>query len=124
MYSLSCDKEHILHDKREPDITEIRQATIKKSDLEYWEELPLSSLSPYTKAEYDAKVAELVRRRYSADEEFAIQRKAINAAFSPSTVSDTSTALTEYQAYNTYVDDCKQQAKDPSLYTNNEDTQR
>ena len=41
----------------------------------------------YTKEQYDKLVAELVRERYTESEEFAIQRKAINAAFSPSTIS-------------------------------------
>lgn len=70
----------------------------------------------YTKEEYDNKVAELVRERYTASEEFAIQRKAINAAFSPSVASADNTALQEYQAYNAYVEQCKQRAKDPAEY--------
>lgn len=70
----------------------------------------VSAKPSYTKGEYDAKVAELVRERYSASEEFAIQRKAINVAFSPS-VTATDPAMVEYAAYNTYVDECKQKAK-------------
>lgn len=65
----------------------------------------------YTKEEYDAKVAELVRERYTESEEFAIQRKAINAAFSPSVASVDNTAMQEYQAYNAYVEECKQKAR-------------
>lgn len=71
----------------------------------------------YTKEQYDNKVAELVRQRYTESEEFAIQRKAINAAFSPSTFSmESEKSLAEYQEYNAYVDECKQRAKDPELY--------
>lgn len=70
----------------------------------------------YTKEQYDNKVAELVRQRYSESEEFAIQRKAINAAFSPSVTSADSSALEEYQSYNAYVDECKLRAKNPELY--------
>lgn len=70
----------------------------------------------YTKEEYDNKVAELVRERYTASEEFAIQRKAINAAFSQTATSADDAALEEYHAYNTYVDECKQRAKDPAEY--------
>ncbi|MBD5381951.1 hypothetical protein [Clavibacter sp.] len=75
----------------------------------------VDEIPPYTKESYDKKVDELVRSRYSESEEFAIQRKAINAAFSPSTASAES-ALSEYQAYNEFVEDCKQKAKNPELY--------
>lgn len=76
----------------------------------------------FTKEQYDAKVAELVRLRYTESEEFAIQRKAINAAFSP-TIADSAAmdTMEEYRKYNAYVEQCKQQAKDPELYkTENE----
>ena len=75
----------------------------------------------YTKEQYDAKVAEFVRERYSESEEFAIQRKAINAAFSPSTFSSESDpVLTEYQEYNAYVEECKMRAKNPDFYGSGE----
>ncbi len=78
----------------------------------------VSEMPEYTKQEYDAKVAELVREKYTENEEFALQRKAINAAFSTSTLSaDDNSALNEYFAYNSYVEDCKMRAKDPGLYT-------
>lgn len=70
----------------------------------------------YTKEQYDSKVAELVRDRYTESEEFAIQRKAINAAFSPSVTSEDSAAMDEYQAYNAYVDECKERAMNPAEY--------
>ncbi len=71
---------------------------------------------PYTKAQYDAKVAEMVRERYSASEEFAMQRKAINAVSSPAVTDADDSAMEEYEAYNAYVEQCKQRAKDPGLY--------
>lgn len=66
----------------------------------------------FTKAEYDAKVAELVRERYTADEEFALQRKRINSLLAPATLSDDNaeTLASEYEAYNAYVDECKVKA--------------
>ncbi len=91
----------------------------------------------YSKAEYDAKVAELVRERYTASDEFAIQRKAINTmtsgptlalpegeGVSPSLQSGHNgqsghggvDALEEYAEYNAYVEECKQRAKEPALY--------
>lgn len=94
--------------------TYFKRGTILPSDTASdFEEV--DGMPAYTKAEYDAKVAELVRERYSDSEEFAIQRKAINAAFSPS-VANAEQALSEYQAYNAYVDECKQRAKKPELY--------
>lgn len=99
--------------------TYFRRGTVLKTDTEAdFEEV--DEIPPYTKAEYDAKVAELVRERYSESEEFAIQRKAINAAFSPS-VANAETAMSEYQAYNTYVNECKERAKDVTLYNTPDD---
>ena len=85
------------------------------SDYEEVDEVPT-----YTKEEYDAKVGDLVRERYSDSEEFAIQRKAINAAFSPS-VANAESALSEYAEYNAFVEECKQSAKNPLLYKNEEE---
>ena len=66
----------------------------------------VTEVSIYTKAEYDSKVAELVRERYSESEEFAIQRKAL-AALSASEGTDA-----EFAAYNSYVNECKVRATD------------
>lgn len=90
-----------------------RAIVLRSDDLSDFEEV--DAVPAYTKAQYDAKVAELVRERYSADEEFALQHKAINAAFSPS-VADAEQALSEYAAYNSYVNECKTRAKDSDLY--------
>jgi len=78
----------------------------------------VDEMPAYTKSEYDAKVAELVREKYTESEEFALQRKAINAAFSPATLSAESSqaALSEYAEYNAYVERCKLRAKDPGMY--------
>lgn len=83
-------------------------------DLSQFEEV--DEAPAFTKYQYDEKVAELVRQKYSESEEFAIQRKAINAAFSPSTISDDSSVMTEYAEYNSYVEECKVEAKNPELY--------
>ncbi len=73
-------------------------------------ELPL-----YTKAEYDAKVSELIRAKYSADEEFALQRKMIDALLNPEPVTldedgeptAEPKAVSEYRAYTAYAERCK-----------------
>ncbi|MBD5193020.1 MAG: hypothetical protein HDS91_00650 [Bacteroidales bacterium] len=83
--------------------------------MEMYEEV--AEMPTYTKEQYDAKVAELVREKYTDSEEHAIRRKAFNVAFSLATVSeDGNAALNEYQEYNAYVEDCKLRAKDADLY--------
>ena len=134
MWALDTDKAHILHRIGSQDYTKIHHATVKEPDA--WEEIAVENIPPYTKAEYDAKVAELVRERYTADEEFAIQRKMIGAMTTPSPLSeaeaadsataDSATAdspagdgaadiaaanLDEFQAYNAYVEQCKARAR-------------
>lgn len=81
--------------------------TDREADFEEVDEVPT-----FTKAEYDAKVSELVRERYSDNEEFAIQRKYLNTING----NPDAEAVEEYNAYNAYVEDCKVRAKDPELY--------
>lgn len=72
----------------------------------------------YTREQYEHTVAALVRERYTADEEFALQRKVLNSMLSPMTLSaDTAEkTMAEYADYNNYVEQCKLRAKDPGLY--------
>lgn len=84
--------------------------TLLSDDVADYEEV--DEIPPYTKREYEDKVNELVRERYTESEEFALQRKAINAAFSPSVTSADSSVLEEYQQYNSYVEECKIRAKE------------
>lgn len=86
-----------------------RGTTLPTDTADCFEEV--DCIPPYTKSEYDAKVAELVRERYSDSEEFAIQRKYLNSL----SAADEQ-AQAEYAAYNSYVDECKQRAKDAELY--------
>lgn len=118
MWKLDCDNGHILHRIGNEDYPIIRHAFVKVDDVDNYEEIAVSDIPPYTKTEYDKKVAELVREKYSESEEFAIQRKAINAAFSPSPqTAANNNAMAEYSEYNAFVESCKQKAKDPELYT-------
>lgn len=80
-------------------------------DFEEVDEIPA-----YTKAEYDQKVNELIRFRYTESEEFALQRKMTNTLLSPQPFSASSSIEEEYYAYNIYCEECKQKAKDPNLY--------
>lgn len=81
--------------------------TDTESDFEEVAELP-----KFTKEQYDAKVAELVRTKYDADAEFAIQRKMINTLFGPSPLADDKVeeVVEKYHTYNTFVEECKVKA--------------
>lgn len=113
MVMIAASDGYVLRRKGADPHSTIKQTTVKAVDLSDWEEVEVSEVPPYTKAEYDAKVSEMVRERYTADEEFAIQRKVINSMLSPMTLSAESTEsiLTEYATYNNYVEDCKARAK-------------
>lgn len=83
-----------------------------------WEEVDYAPA--YTKAQYDEMVASLVRERYSESEEFAIQRKTLNALVAPVSLDGggglTGPAVDEFAEYYAYVEECKLRAKDASLY--------
>lgn len=124
LVSLKCDGEHVLHDTRKKEVSEIRQTTIKVVDLDYWEELPASAITTQTEGEYKERVVSLIRERYDGDEESAIQRKAISLLLpSPlregetqeGTEGDTTDGLSileEFAAYNAYVEECKRKARE------------
>ncbi len=128
--------------------TYFRRGTVLRGDtVADFEEV--EAAPAMTRGEYEARVAELVRERYSESEEFAIQRKAINAVFgqnaavlaaspndkpaAPNTDSRSASAatslgeaglstgeaalqldsvLSEYAAYNAFVEECKARAKE------------
>lgn len=71
------------------------------SDYEEITELP-----KYTRDEYEKKVSELIRERYSVDAELAILRQR-------------DMKQTEYEEYNTFAEECKVRAKE--ILENNED---
>ena len=82
-------------------------------------ERPKAEISGISKAQRDEMTARLVRERYTDSEEFAIQRKMLNALMQPMTLCDEDSAdnaAEEYAAYNAYVEECKARAKDPALY--------
>ena len=115
------DKANILHRVGSAEYPEIRRTTVRAEEASAWEEVEQPA---FTKAEYDAKVAELIRERYTADEEFALHRKMLNAAFSPSVASVESNAvMTEYAEYNAFVEQCKAAAKDKEMYHKQEGDQ-
>lgn len=106
------DEANILHRVGSAEYPEIRRATVRAEDASAWEEIELPA---FTKAEYDAKVAELIRERYTASEEFAVHRKVVSALLRPEAVAVNADgvpiAVVEFNAYNTYAEQCKAEAK-------------
>lgn len=84
----------------------------KVEDYEELDEKPA-----YTKEQYDAKVSELIRERYSQDEENAIKSKVL-ASILPNTLSEETNAkhMEQFAEFNAYREECKERAKDPELY--------
>lgn len=74
----------------------------------------VSEIPKYTREEYEQKVAELVKDRYSIEEEMGIQRKMITSLTSPTTLSDdlVESYSEEFIQYNSYVEECKIRAKE------------
>ena len=87
------------------------KASVRAVDVDKWEECPMP---PYSKTEYEAKVAEMVREKYSESEEFALQRKAINAMINPDAIpvdaDGTPSVINSFNEYNRFVEQCKQRA--------------
>lgn len=114
MWELHTDAAHILHRIGSEDYTEIRTIMVKANDVENYEEVALADIPPYTKAEYDKKVAELIHARYDADKEMSLINNMMEA-------EPTEVHKAEYNAYQAYRAECKQKAKDPALYANDAD---
>lgn len=112
LVELSTDKEHILHRIGSEDYNVIRK--IMTSNPDEWEEIAVTDIPPYTKAEYDKKVAELIHARYDADKEMSLINNIMKA-------EPTEVHKAEYSAYQAYRAECKLKAKDPSLYVKAED---
>lgn len=77
----------------------------------------VDELPKFTKAEYDAKVAELIRQKYSQDEENAIKSKVL-ASMLPNTLSEETNEkhMMQFAEFNAYREECKEMAKNPELY--------
>lgn len=84
---------------------------------EDYEEIAVADLPLFSRQEYEAKAAELVRREYTEAQEFALQRKVIDAMVNPAAVAEVDEAtgepmvLTEFRAYSATVEGCKAEAK-------------
>lgn len=110
LVSLTADPGMALH--REDSDQYHGEITVPAADVPLYTEVSCADIPAFTKADYERKVAELVRERYNESEEFAIQRKFINTLGG----EPSDGAVEEYNAYNDYVEQCKVRAKDPALY--------
>lgn len=121
MVSLTASEGYKLTKQEDDPYNAKGQTTVKAEDVELYTEIPVSEIPAYSQASYKAKAAELVRRRYSDSEEFAIQRKMINVLFAPVTLAETddpteqsadpTEIIAKYGEYNAYVESCKAEAK-------------
>lgn len=121
-YELSCTEEYYLHRKGSEEYPACRRLHVKAEEVDEWEEIPIADIPPYTKAQYRALVVELIRKRYDVDKEFEIQRELLDALLNPQpmTLDATDTEATastpgiiaDFNAYNTYVEECKLRAKE------------
>lgn len=101
---ISTDHDHILHRKGTDGYSRIRIATVPATDFNNWEEVALADIPPYTESQYEAKVEELIRTRYSISQEFAL----INNVMA----NVTEKRQNEYAAYQDYRDQCKRRARE------------
>lgn len=106
-WEISSDASHIIHRIGDEDYPILRRAIV--ADPEEWEEVAVADIPPYTTAEYNAKVAELIHERYDADKEMSLINNMMEA-------EPTEAHKAEYSAYQAYRAECKLKAKDPALY--------
>lgn len=111
-WEISTDASHIIHRIGGEDYPILRRAIV--TDLEEWEEVAVDDIPPYTTAEYNNKVAELIHERYDSDKEMSLINNMMEA-------EPTEAHKAEYRAYQVYRAECKLKAKDPSLYVKAED---
>lgn len=105
MWQLDSDERHILRRIGSDDSsTHNHHATVTAADLDYWEEVAVADLPRYSETEYKTKVAELIRERYSADDEFALINNIMNGSII--------THKAEYEEYQAYRSNCKLMAKE------------
>lgn len=94
------DPAKALHRKGTDEYTLNGRATIPTADLDLWEETDAPAYSP---GDYKAKVIELLRERYDADDEAALIANVMEAEASEE-------HRAEFMAYQTYRNECKARA--------------
>ena len=97
LWAVDTDKDHILHRIDSDDYGEIRHAMVSNPDE--WEEIAVTDIPPYTKAEYDAEVERLIALRYSHGKEIEVNR-------------EHDTKPERFAEYLAYIEECKATAKE------------
>lgn len=88
-----------------------------------FEEIEPQEEPPFSEEERIGRIVSLIRRRYSADDEFALQRKMLSVMLHPKSDpaqevtpsasdadADSTGIISEFEAYNAYVEECKREA--------------
>lgn len=120
MVSLIASEGHYLRKigTSDAETNEITRCAIKADKaLEYEEVLTERVMEAKAEAEaeqkYKARVVELIREKYSADDEAAILRKYLAVHSQPQPFSDAKMdeIVMEFDAYNAFAEECKSKAK-------------
>lgn len=81
------------------DCRDNRRLTVPADRVDEWEEVAIGSLPAYTEAQYEERVTELIRERYSVSAELAVLRQR-------------DTKPEEFAAYDAYAEECKARARE------------
>ena len=101
---------HKIGDENYAPIT--RRMLLPNQSVDEFEEI--FELPKYTKEDYKEKVIQLIRKKYSDNKEYQIQREALNLLLNPNSINSLEEApkeLIQFNEYNTFVEDCKNQAR-------------
>lgn len=121
---ISTDGAHVIRKIGDSNPTDVRRRRIAADELDRWEEVAVDDMRPYSDEQYNVMVAELVAERYPLTEENAITRKLLFKLLHPeaSTLDESGEdtelpkEVAQFEAYNTYVEECKLRAKNTELY--------
>jgi hypothetical protein len=80
------------------DCRDNRRLTVPADRVAEWEEVAIGSLPAYTEAEYEERVTELIRERYSVSAELAVLRQRDSKP-------------EEFAEYDAYAEECKARAR-------------
>lgn len=121
MVSLTADEGFYLARTGTPlaEVDESRERSVPEADIDKYAEYPIVEVEA-AKAEaervrrYEKRVVELIRERYSADDETAILRKFLALSSQPQTFADDKPAeiAGEFERYNAYAEQCKAKARE------------
>lgn len=112
------DPEKTLRRRGTEQVSRISRCTVAAAEVQNWDE---GDLDPYSESDYAAEVERLIRERYTASEEFAIQRKMLAEMLNPTpmTLEDgpdagtcTPAPVEEFNEYNAFAEQCKAEAKE------------